>query len=348
MSAFAPQQPWMAGRPTYRGNVALNIIVWRSSVAGMSACVPIRSVWVSTWCAATCRRRTGLLHNVANLRLKAHVEHAVRLVQDEVPAHASVKTAVRCCWYQLRQPTYRTWRRARMPRPSMSARRPGVATSSWHPRRTSSICELISAPPYTTHGCTHERYANCRKRPHTPQRRVCPQRERKIDPMCVYASLALCACVSLCVCVCVCVCVHMDRSTVHDKLRGMGTLRASSKIWQASSRVGARISTRGQTGGAAPRPPPRGAVAAPACRWADAATGGGCRPSLSTWHSSGSRNAAVLPDPGHAHTGVRQPIAVRKQQAIAPCPAAASHRSGRTPSGRAGRGRSEWPVSARA
>lgn len=42
----------------------------------------------------------------------------------------------------------------------MSTRRPGVATSRWQPRSKSRICWPMSAPPYTTHGRTRERYAN--------------------------------------------------------------------------------------------------------------------------------------------------------------------------------------------
>lgn len=42
----------------------------------------------------------------------------------------------------------------------MSTSRPGVATSRWQPLSRSRICWPMSAPPYTTHGRTRERYAN--------------------------------------------------------------------------------------------------------------------------------------------------------------------------------------------
>lgn len=47
-----------------------------------------------------------------------------------------------------------------LPLSIMSTKRPGVATKRWQPRSKSRICCPISAPPYTTHGRTRDRYAN--------------------------------------------------------------------------------------------------------------------------------------------------------------------------------------------
>mmetsp|Transcript_19937 Transcript_19937/g.40618 ORF Transcript_19937/g.40618 Transcript_19937/m.40618 type:complete len:214 (-) Transcript_19937:1094-1735(-) len=47
-----------------------------------------------------------------------------------------------------------------LPRSIRSHRRPGVATSSEQPRSSCAICTRISAPPYTTTGCTGDCCAN--------------------------------------------------------------------------------------------------------------------------------------------------------------------------------------------
>ena len=214
--------------------------------------------------------RTSLLDNVADLRLKAHVEHAVRLVEDEVPG------GIPPMRYELVSPrattrTYRgydahlTWRSDTMPRPIMSARRPGVATSTSQPLRTSSICVAISAPPYTTHGWIHERYANCGSVVHAHSRqgqRTAPRRtaavhrkahlagvvkdlagqlarrrqdeDARVDRLAVAAAAATAATAttsSTCERVCTAAAAALERGT-HRRRCSLGTGRGRRHRWQ--------------------------------------------------------------------------------------------------------------------
>jgi len=67
------------------------------------------------------------------------------------------------------QSTYRTWSIPILPRSIISTRRPGVATSTWHPRVKSCIWAPMSAPPYTTQARTWDLYENCTTHTHTAQ-----------------------------------------------------------------------------------------------------------------------------------------------------------------------------------